>query len=68
MIVLDLSIGDLFSFRANGAVHMIVKVGCSHFEYKSYNDGKIRVCTDKSKQLFSRKEFDLLFERKWFIL
>lgn len=56
---------DLFSFQRNSAVHMITRKGNVHIEYKSYNDGKIRVC-DIDKIVYPRPDFDRQYELKWF--
>jgi hypothetical protein len=61
-----LEIGDLFSFRKKSVVHMITRVSGNHIEYKSYNDGKIRVLHDVFKFVYTRKEFDRQYELKWF--
>lgn len=61
----ELEIGDLFSFKRKSAVYMVTNNLHGHFEYKSFNDGKIRIQTS-DKTIFTRKEMDTLFEKKWF--
>jgi len=68
MKISDLQIGDLFSFSKKGGVHMVSQVRNIFIEYKSYNDGKIRICfLDREKEIFKRENWDKIFEAKWFI-
>lgn len=66
--VKDLKVGELFSFSKKGAVHMVSGVNLSYIQYKSYNDGKIRIQYKSRKQkVFMRPEYDNLFDKKWFL-
>ncbi|WP_407533799.1 hypothetical protein [Elizabethkingia miricola] len=61
-----LEVSDLFSFSKKSTVHMITRISGNHVEYKSYNDGKIRVYTELDRLVYTRKEYDNLYEVKHF--
>lgn len=63
----ELEWGDVFSFSKKGAFHMVWKIGDAHIEYKSFQDGKIRVeYLKRQKEVFLRPERSRQFEVKWF--
>jgi len=63
----DLEISELFSFSKEGAVHMVSNIKSHYIEYKSYNDGKIRIeYLDREKPIFTRLDFEKRYDFKWF--
>jgi hypothetical protein len=67
--IYELEITELFSFSRTGAVHMVSNIRNGYIEYKSYEDGKIRIAyLDREKPVFTRLDFEKRYELKWFKL
>lgn len=63
----ELEITELFSFSKDGSVHMVSNIKTHYIEYKSYNDGKVRIeYLNREKPVFIRLDFEKRYELKWF--